>query len=119
MKSIPKLSKEIYLLNYLFRDSTGKKGVILDHINPAPPRESLKLFGGNLSIEEFRENSSIMTINNNVTIYKKSNLQKVTKIQEPQKIARVLPPSKIHTNTKVNIPNNSLGKILGIKCEKK
>lgn len=117
MKSIPEYSKNIYLLNYLFRDNTGKKGCILDHINPAPPRETLEMFGGPLSIDDFRNNSSIITVSRYPSTYKYSEMKKTTKVQEPQAVSKILPLNKKYTSAKVVIPNNSLGKILGITRE--
>lgn len=117
MKSIPEYCKNIYLLNYLFKDNTGKKGSILDHLNPAPPRETLELFGGPLSIDEFRDNSSIISVSKYPSTYKYSEMKKITKIQEPQTVSKILPLNKKYTSAKVVIPNNSLGKILGITRE--
>jgi hypothetical protein len=115
MQSVPKYCKNKYLLNYMFRDSTGKKGVILDHIKPAPPRETLKLFGGPMSIEDFRCDSIIISVNKYPVIYKQTQLEKISKIIKPkEKVFKILPASKKYTPTKVTIPNNSLGKILGI-----
>jgi hypothetical protein len=45
-----------YLIKFLYNKLTG--GLLNDQIKPAPNRCSLKIFGGELSIEEFR-NSSI------------------------------------------------------------
>ena len=42
------------LLNLMYKKLYNQKFV---KINLAPPRETLKIFGGYLSIEEFRENS--------------------------------------------------------------
>ena len=42
-----------YLIKFLYTKLTGAK--LSDNIKSAPPRCSLKMFGGELSIEEFRE----------------------------------------------------------------
>jgi hypothetical protein len=118
MQNTPKYFKNRYLLNYMFRDSTGKKGVILDHVKPAPPRETLKLFGGPLSIEDFRDNSCFVSVNKYPVVYKQTQMEKTTKIQKTkQKVCKILPASKKYMPTKINIPNNSLGKILGISID--
>ena len=120
MKDYPKYSKNIHLLNYMFRDQTGKKGVILDHITPAPPRETLKMFGGPLSIEEFRKDSHMIIVNRYPILYKKSHMEKITKssisiASKPEKVHKIYSSSKKHNVTKAIIPDNSLSKILGIK----
>lgn len=45
------------LIKQLYNDITSTT----DNIQPAPPRETLKKFGGHLTIEEFRKNSKIIT----------------------------------------------------------
>jgi hypothetical protein len=53
---VDKLNKQ-YLVKHLYNKLTGT--ILIDsHITPAPPRCSLKMFGGELTIEEFR-NSTI------------------------------------------------------------
>lgn len=47
-----KSNKFEYLIKYLYTKLTGAK--LNDIIKPAPPRCSLKMFGGELSIDEFR-----------------------------------------------------------------
>lgn len=117
MKSVPEYSKNMHLLNYLFKDNTGKKGSILDHIKPAPPRETLELFGGPLTIEEFRNNSSVISVSRYPSTYRYTEMKKTSKIQEPQVVSKILPLNKKYTSPKVSIPDNSLGKILGITRE--
>lgn len=117
MKSVPEYSKNMHLLNYYFKDNTGKKGSILDHIKPAPPRETLEMFGGPLTIDEFRNNSSIISVSRYPYTYKYSEMKKVSKVIEPQQVSKILPLNKKYTSSKVSIPNNSLGKILGITRE--
>jgi hypothetical protein len=107
-------NKDIYLLNYLFKSQTKNKGKILDYITPAPPKETLKIFGGPLSIEEFRNNNTYFTINTFPMVYVQNMLVKKSKISVPQERFKVLPPSKKYTTPIVKIPNNSLSKILGI-----
>jgi hypothetical protein len=43
------------LLNVIYKKVFENKNI---NIKPAPPRQSLKIFGGNLTIEEFRKNNS-------------------------------------------------------------
>lgn len=112
MKKDSKYSKNMHLLNYLFREQTGKKEVLSQSIVPAPPRESLKLFGGPLTIQEFRDTSSIYSLNNYPMIYLPSQLEKTTKNKTEQKYFKILPSKKIKKT--VDLPNNSLSKILGI-----
>jgi hypothetical protein len=95
MKCDKTYSKNMHLLNYMFKEQTGKKGTILQHIKPAPPRETLELLGGPLTIEEFRKNSSVVIVNRIPFIYKPSQMQKFTKIVKPEeKIFKILPPCK-------------------------
>jgi hypothetical protein len=112
MKNDSKYSQNMHLLNYLFRNQTGKKEVLSRSIVPAPPREALKLFGGPLTIKEFRENSSIYSLNNYPMIYLPSQLEKTTKNKTEQKYFKILPSKNIKKT--VDLPNNSLSKILGI-----
>lgn len=55
-------NKPTWLLNYMFRDTTRLKGIMKDYVKPAPPRESLKIFGGPLDIDEFRHSDNVFTI---------------------------------------------------------
>jgi hypothetical protein len=112
MKLDPVSRQKLYLLNFMFRDETGKKGVILDHITPAPDRSVLQMFGGPMSITEFRT-SPILKVNKYPMTYIKTTVEKTVKTK-PQQVYKVLPPSKKYKPTKVEIPNNSLSKILGI-----
>jgi hypothetical protein len=115
MKSVPEYSRKMHLLNYYFKDNTCSKGSILDHIKPAPPRETLELFGGPLTISEFRSNSSVILVSRYPSTYRNTEMKKTSKIQEIiQPVSKILPPNKKYTSSKVAIPNNSLGKILGI-----
>ena len=115
MKCDKTYSKNMHLLNYMFKEQTGKKGTILQHIKPAPPRETLELLGGPLTIEEFRKNSSVVIVNRIPFIYKPSQMQKFTKIVKPEeKIFKILPPCKKYKPVKQILANNSLGKMLGI-----
>lgn len=62
-----------YLVNYMYKKFTGT--FLLDnHLTPAPPRCSLKMFGGVLSIDEFRnsfkENKMFRMINYPMFVYK-------------------------------------------------
>jgi hypothetical protein len=45
-------SNIMHLIKMLYRGITGSS--IMDPVEPAPPRETLKMFGGDLDIEEFR-----------------------------------------------------------------
>jgi len=50
------------LLELMFQESTSKEH-ILDCISYAPPRQCLKIFGGFMSIEEFRKDNQIYIVN--------------------------------------------------------
>lgn len=50
------------LLELMFQESTSKEH-ILDSIPYAPPRQCLNIFGGFMSIEEFRKDTQIYIIN--------------------------------------------------------
>ena len=49
---LEKSEEEIDFFTKLYNEITDSS---VDNINPALPRQSLKIFGGTLSIEEFRE----------------------------------------------------------------
>lgn len=113
MKYDRRYSKNIFLLNYMFRDQIGRKLNVSGSITPAPPRESLNLFGGPLSITEFREKGTLYEINNYPMTYLPSHLEKTTVKKADEKFFKILPSSQ-KVKKPVILPNNSLGKILGI-----
>lgn len=114
MKNDRKYYKNTHLLNYLFKTQTNKKGTISEYVNPAPPRESLKIFGGPLDIIDFRNNSSEYILNNFPMTYLPSQLEKNTKKDTRQKFFAKILPASTKVKKPVNLPDNSLGKILGI-----
>lgn len=59
-KNDKKLVNNNYLVNYLYTKLTSDYSIIHKNnlLKPAPPRCSLKMFGGELSIDEFRNSSS-------------------------------------------------------------
>lgn len=57
MSNHVKYCKNIYLLKYMYYIYTGKK-FFREPLKKAPEKECLKIFGGPLSIEEFRSNSN-------------------------------------------------------------
>jgi hypothetical protein len=60
-KDEKKLNDKTYLINYLYTKLTGDMSFVNrdknNTLRPAPPRCTLKMFGGELSIEEFRQSS--------------------------------------------------------------
>lgn len=66
-----KLHQKNYLINYLYTKLTGDS---LNNVKPAPPRYTLRMFGGDLSIDEFRnaskENKVYKMIEYPMCIYK-------------------------------------------------
>lgn len=113
MKNDRKHAGHIYLLNYMFRDITKKKGSILEHISPAPPRESLQMFGGMLDIEEFRKSDFKYSINPYPMNCIPTQIEKRSIVKE-KKFFKILPPLQ-NTKRNIDLPANSLGKILKIK----
>lgn len=113
MKNDRKYSGSMYLLNYMFKDITKKKGSILDYITPAPPRESLQMFGGMLDIEEFRKSDFTYSINPYPMNCIPIQIEKRTVVKE-NKFFKISPPSQTIRKS-VELPANSLGKILKIK----
>ena len=115
------------LLNLMYKKLYDKKFI---KINLAPPRETLKMFGGYLSIEEFRENSlrnektfSLITpplisiipkIEENI-----SNNAKNTKTNYPLINENILNKTqnslKLKRNKPVTNPNNTLHSFLDLK----
>ena len=106
-------SQKKYLVNYMFKDMTNKPGVITEHVKPAPPRETLKIFGGFLTIEEFRNGNETYVIKPCVFDYQPMQIEKIKPDMTIKKHFKVLQPSK--EKQKSILPPNSLGKILGIK----
>jgi hypothetical protein len=113
VKSEQNQSRYSYLVNYMFKDMTGKKGTIIDNVKPAPPRETLKIFGGFLDITEFRQTNDKFVIKPCVLSYEPTQIEMVKHRTIAPKIFKVLQPSK--EKQKVVLAPNSLGKILGIK----
>ena len=69
-------------LIYLMKKKMYKKEI--NNITYSLPRETLKIFGGNLSIEEFRKKSNDTDIN--INIYYPPMIPIVPKIEESQEI---------------------------------
>jgi hypothetical protein len=59
-KDDKKLYNNNYLINYLYTKLTADETILnkVNKLQPAPPRCALKMFGGELSIEEFRNSSN-------------------------------------------------------------
>lgn len=114
MKNDKKYYKNLHLLNYMFKTQTKKKGVMSDYISPAPPRESLKIFGGPLEIKDFRNSNSEYVLNHYPMLYLPSQLEKNTKKKLEQKTFAKILPASTKIKKPLNLPDNSLGKILGI-----
>ncbi len=72
-------SKNIHLLKYMYYLFTGKK-FFRESLRKAPEKECLKIFGGPLTIEEFRSNSNTYEILSQPMSYIPSLIEKVHKI---------------------------------------
>jgi hypothetical protein len=68
MSSESRYAKNIHLLKYMYFKYTNKK-FYRESLNKAPPRECLKIFGGPLEIEEFRNKSTRCEILNTPMCY--------------------------------------------------
>lgn len=104
-----------FLLSHMYKAFTKEKGSLGENIKPAPPRETLKMFGGPLNIEEFRESFNTQTlyrIQEYPITYIPTQIKKSKKVPN-EKPSQILPLAKI--NTTQELPNNSLKYILGIK----
>tara|TARA_B100001250_G_C19807446_1_gene794059 strand:- start:587 stop:937 length:351 start_codon:yes stop_codon:yes gene_type:complete len=114
------------MMNQMIDDYNISKSVSI-----APPRECLKMFGGPMSIEEFRNNSekgvvynamlppyiTIKTINDNRQSY--ANYQWVKKDEEKDTKNETEPTSKSYVNNPIKIKSdkkakNTLEMIFGI-----
>ena len=87
------------LLNLMYKKLYNRNFV---KINLSPPRESLKIFGGYLSIEEFRENS----LENNRLF----NLVCPPLISIIPKIEETVNYNKLNSNMNINVNENILSK---------
>jgi hypothetical protein len=108
-------SDKKYLLNYYFRDITKNRGSIDDHIKRAPKRELLQIFGGPLSIEQFRQHNTKITYHPYPQTYvvDQMRMRKGSgNISYPKKVNIILPPKNVKEVEKT-ITNN-LNKILRI-----
>lgn len=101
------------LLSFFCKKTTGKR----ENIIAAPSRLSLKMFGGNLSIEDFRNNN----IKLSVIKYPFIPIQTYIQREEKQVVNKVFDSKKfkVERNT-VSTPVKSRGlSLLGIKIVKK
>jgi hypothetical protein len=115
------------LLNLMYKKMYDKKFI---KINLAPPREILKIFGGYMNIDEFRENSyknekTFVVINpplisiipkieenvNNITKNSKNNLPIVNEVI----LAKTQSNLKLKRNKPVTNPNNTLQSFMDLK----
>lgn len=105
----------IYLLNYMYKDFTKKLGTFKDNVKKAPPRESLTMFGGPMSIEEFRKSFSDYSIRPFPMVYIPNHLEKTKKIIQ-REVKSLLPNVEFKENVpEKRIKNSSLGKIIGFR----
>lgn len=121
-----KYQRKRYLLNYMFRDLTGIRGEPIGDkgftnivkLGRAPPKESLLMFGGNLSIDEFREKNSTYKNIHFPMVHISNQIERNTIIRKhktSKEVKPILPPSN---NTSIRkTPNNSLSKIIGLKVK--
>ena len=112
MMDNPKYQKNQHLLNYMFRDTT-EKTTRTPRIGRAPPRETLSLFGGSSSIEEFRGSNAVYKIIHYPMIDISNQIEKRSTVKQPSKreIKTILPVSNSVKTKK--LPNNSLSKLIG------
>lgn len=111
MQDSYKYKSKKHLLNYMFRDLVKDRKD--KKIGKAPPREMLRMFGGFLSIEEFRDNNSKYEIAQYPMIYLSNQVTKNVKTKNIEKeVKTLLPVSKNKTKTKVS--ENSLSKLIGL-----
>ena len=115
------------LLNLMYKKMYDKKFV---KINLAPPREILKIFGGYMTIDEFRENSykndkTYVVVNpplisiipkieeniNNISKNSKNNLPIVNEVI----LAKTQNSLKLKRNKPVTNPNNTLQSFMDLK----
>ena len=121
-----KHQKNKHLLNYMFRDITGIRGKPIGDkgftsiigIGKAPPRESLLMFGGSQSIEEFRENNSSYKNIHYPMVHVSNQMEKKSIIKKHKSTKEVKPILPLSNNTKTrNSPSNSLSKLIGLKIK--
>jgi hypothetical protein len=109
-----KYRKNKFLLNNMFKDITKKIGTIDDYIKRAPPRESLKMFGGPLDINQFRSTNVDIALAPYPQIYV-PDMVVVSEKRQPPVFSNILPVITKQKNLN-NVPiMNNLNKILQIR----
>ena len=112
MKDNPKYQKNQHLLNYMFRD-TVEKTTRTSRIGRAPPRETLSLFGGSLTIEEFRKSNVVYKIIHYPMVDISNQIEKRSTVKiTPKRETKSILPMSNSVKTK-KLPNNSLRKLIG------
>ena len=104
------------ILTSMFKEMTKKKGGLDDNIKKAPKRECLKLFGGPLSIDEFRNNKCYISFNKCPQTYIKDQVVIKKPTTKDQELKQILPSSNRKTNIK--LPKNNLSKVIGIAIKR-
>lgn len=84
MSTNSRYSKNIHLLKYMYYLYTGKK-FFRESLVKAPERECLKIFGGPLCIQEFRNNSNSYDILSHPMCYVSGLIEKTHKIPQATK----------------------------------
>ncbi len=127
-KNYDDMMERYSLLNLMYKKMYGVKFV---KIGLAPPRESLKIFGGYLSIEEFRD--SCIKMDRSYTVVKPPLVAVIPKIEEnitggllknggrglgnvnEHILAKTQSNLKLKRNKPITNPNNTLQTFMGIK----
>jgi hypothetical protein len=118
MDNDSKYKKNRFLLSHMYKIFTGESRLKPFDINPAPPRETLKKFGGFLSIEEYREfNEKINFKIREYPIFYVPTQIKKTSISTKEAPKKIFP---IQKNEIIKAPirsqiKNSLSKIISTK----
>lgn len=110
-----KYREKKFLLNFMYKIFTGNKN--FTEISPAPPRETLKIFGGPMSIEEYRDTFDKkinFTFQEYPLVYIPTQIKKTSFLVKDQLNCKINPIQKIYkkpspVDQKVN---NSLSKII-------
>lgn len=108
-----KYSLNTHLLKYMFNLTTKTK-FFRESIKKAPPRESLKMFGGHMTISEFRNGNSDYRIYHCPMTYIPDIIEKKEKILDV-KNTEFIKPNLTETVSNIKLPKNSLNKFIKIK----
>lgn len=111
-----KYSQKKYLLHFMYKLFTGNTD--FKDITPSPPRETLRMFGGQLHIQDYRRsfNHTTFIIQEYPISYIPTQIKKTSFLKKEQpKTKKINPIQVISPGNHVKV-NNSLSKIIKTTC---